>query len=179
MLKNSIIAVVVLLFAVPQLSAQTTPSIGFHLGPQLGYQKSADADNGNLMFGAALRMKLTPALGVEGSINYRQEDFGTTTVRSWPIMVTGMLYPLPFAYGALGAGWYNTTLDFDNDLIENETNQEFGWHFGAGVELPVGTNTKLTGDVRYVFLDYKFDEIPFENVDSNFYVITAGFLFGL
>jgi opacity protein-like surface antigen len=151
------------------------------IGPLVGYQKATDADNGNLMFGAALRLKFSQALGVEGSINYRQEDFANdaVTVRSWPIMVTGMVYPLPILYGALGAGWYNTTFDFDNDLIENETNQEFGWHFGAGVELPLSARVKLSGDVRYTFLNYEFEEVPFEDVDSNFYVITGGLLFDL
>ncbi|OGC02911.1 hypothetical protein A2V82_11625 [candidate division KSB1 bacterium RBG_16_48_16] len=154
---------------------------GIGLGPQVGFHKAADADNGNFMTGAALRLKLTPTLGVEGSINYRQEAFanGTLTVRSWPIMVTAMMYPLPIAYGAVGAGWYNTTFDFNNDLIENETNQEFGLHFGGGLEMPVGSNVKFTGDIRYVFLNYDFDGVPFNDVDSNFYVITAGLLFGL
>ncbi len=48
------------------------------------------------------------------------------------------------------------------------------------MELPVGENLKLTGDIRYVFLDYDFEDIPgSDDIDSNFYVITAGFLFGL
>jgi hypothetical protein len=60
-----------------------------------------------------------------------------------------------------------------------ETQQEFGWHFGGGVELPLGGSTKLAGDVRYVFLNYNFDKIPGVQVDRDFYVITAGLLFGL
>jgi opacity protein-like surface antigen len=170
------ITLAMIAFFAPYVAAQ---SMG--VGPQIGFHRAADADNGNFMGGAALRLKLTPALGVEGSINYRQEQFinDALTVRSWPIMVTGMLYPLPVAYGAIGAGWYNTTFDFNSDILEDETSQEFGWHFGAGVELPVGTNVKLTGDLRYVFLDYDFDEVPFDDVDSNFYVISGGLLFGL
>lgn len=152
--------ILLLLFVVPQVHAQ-----GFNLGPQLGYHKSEDAD-GNFLIGAALRLKLMPIVGVEGSINYRQEEFSDQlTVRSWPVMVSGMIYPLPIVYGVLGAGWYNTTFDFEDipGVDEDHTEQEFGWHFGAGVELPVG-RSKLTGDIRYVFLDYD---------------LGVGFLFGL
>lgn len=176
--KISLVLLLAGLFLTPQLKAQ-----GIGLGPQVSYQKAADADEGRFMVGAALRLKFSPVLGVEGSINYRQQEFAddALTVRSWPVMVTGLIYPLPVVYGAVGGGWYNTTFDFDDDLVltDDETRQEFGWHFGAGLELPVGENVKLIGDLRYVFLDYEFDEIPFEDVDSNFYMITGGLLLGL
>lgn len=169
-----------LLFPMPNAMAQ-----GIGLGPRVGYQKAADADEGKLMAGAALRLRLLPFLGAEGSIDYRSEQFGdgTVTTRSWPVQVTGLFYPLPVLYGAVGAGWYNTTFDVSDDLdgvIEDRTEQEFGWHFGAGAELPLGTAASLTGDVRYVFLDYDFEEIPgVGDSDSDFYMITVGVLFGL
>ena len=167
---------------VTQVSAQ---SIG--LGPQVGYQRARDAHQGNFMGGAALRFKLSPALGVEASINYRQEKYANDalTVRSWPVMATGLIYPLPIVYGAIGFGWYNTTFDFDQSklpfqAVEDETKQEVGWHFGGGLELPLGSNSKFTADIRYVFLDYDFKQLPGSgDLNGDFYVITAGFLFGL
>jgi len=164
---------------VAQVEAQS-----ISLGPQIGYYKAKDAD-GSIMGGFAWRMKFMPSLGVEASINYRQEKYADDilTVRSWPVMVTGLFYPIPIVYGAIGAGWYNTTFDYDQDrvsFLKDETTQEFGWHFGGGVELPVGSSYTLTGDIRYVFLDYNFKEIPgSDNLSSNFFVITAGFLFNL
>lgn len=157
------------------------------IGPQVGYQKARDADEGNIMGGAALRFKLTPALGVEASINYRQEKFANDalTVRSWPVMATGLIYPLPIVYGAIGFGWYNTTFDYDQSKspfqsVDDETKQKVGWHFGGGVELPVGATSKFTADIRYVFLDYEFKQLPGSgDLNGDFYVITAGFLFGL
>lgn len=180
MWKKTLLLTGLITLMVVQTNAQS-----IHLGPQLGYYRAQDADKGNFMGGAALRATLVPVLGVEASINYRQEKYadGALTVRSWPVMVTGLIYPLPFVYGAMGAGWYNTTFDYNQDKlpgIHNDTSQEFGWHFGAGVELPVGLFFKLTGDVRYVFLDYDFKEIPGSgDLKSNFYVVTVGLLFGL
>lgn len=181
-MKRFIFIAIASLFMVTNVTAQ-----GLGLGPQLGYQKAADAEEGKLMGGAALRLKLTSALGVEGSINYRQEKYaeGNIKVKSWPILVTGLIYPLPIVYGAIGFGWYNTTFEFESNKplyggATSETEQQVGWHFGAGVELPVGTNVKFTGDIRYVFLNYDFDTIPgSDEVDSDFYMITVGLLFGL
>jgi len=154
------------------------------LGPQVGYYKVQDAD-GDFMGGVAWRFKFAPMLGLEASINYRQEKYmdDALTVRSWPVMVTGLIYPVPIVYGAIGAGWYNTTFDYDQNkysFLKDETTQEFGWHFGGGVELPVGSSFKLTGDIRYVFLNYDFKEMPgSSDMKSNFTVITVGLLFNL
>ena len=179
MCKKSLLLLGLVLLMAGRMNAQSVS-----LGPQVGYYKAQDSD-GNFMGGVAWRFKFMPILGLEASINYRQEKYANDalTVRSWPVMVTGLIYPLPFVYGAIGAGWYNTTFDYDQDLLpslEDETTQEFGWHFGGGVELPLGSRFKLTGDIRYVFLNYDFKEIPGSaDLKSNFYVITAGLLFVL
>ncbi len=163
---------------------------GLGLGPQLGIYRAQDADGARVMGGAALRLRLSEALGIEGSINYRNEEYsnGFVDVKTWPVMVTGLVYPIPIVYGAIGAGWYNTTIDYNFPpgflrgpvSIASETKQEFGWHFGGGVELPVGSSLKLVGDIRYVFLNYDFKSFPgSDGTNSDFYVLTAGLLFGL
>jgi len=186
MATRAVLTLVLIVFAVASVVAQA--SIGF--GPQIGLYRAQDADGFRVMGGAALRLKFSQALGVEGSINYREEQFvnGAVDVKSWPVMVTGLLYPIPIVYGAIGAGWYNTTIDYKIPpallgsaiALGSETKQQFGWHFGGGVELPLGSVGKLVGDIRFVFLNYNFKSFPGSNgVDSNFYVITAGILFGL
>jgi hypothetical protein len=176
-----------LLMGVITMMIAQVNAASINLGPQLGYYKAQDADNGAFIGGVTCRLKFTSVLGAEASINYRQETYGhdAVTVRSWPVMATGLIYPIPFVYGAMGAGWYNLTFDYnqnkypDLNLID-ETTQKFGWHFSVGAELPVGPIFKLTGDIRYVFLNYKFQEMPGSaNLKSDFYVITVGFLFGL
>ena len=159
--------------------AQGQASLSF--GPHVGYAKSSDTD-GKFLFGAALRAKFLPAIGLEGSITYRQDEFsdGTGTLKSWPVQFTALVYPLPVIYAAIGAGWYYTTVDYDDSLeLDNETQGEFGWHFGGGIEVPVTGVAKLAVDIRYVYLDYKFEQLPGFDVQDNFYMLTAGFLFNL
>lgn len=152
------------------------------IGPQLGWHKAADADEGKFMFGAAIRLQFTQAFGFEGSINYRVEDYRNESivVRTWPVMLTGIFYPTPNVYGAAGVGWYNTQMEFKKELadISDKTSQEFGWHFGAGVEFPLSKKIILTGDFRYVFIDYNFEDVPgSSNINSDFFVVTSGLLF--
>lgn len=159
------------------------------IGPQLGIYKAQDADDTRLMGGVAARLKFSQDLGIEGSVNFRQEDYndGNVTVTSWPVMVTGLIYVIPVVYGAIGAGWYNTSVDYEfppgylggPGLKTSEASQEVGWHLGGGAEIPAGTAGKLVGDIRYVFLNYEFEQIPGTEVDSNFFVVTAAFFFGL
>ncbi|MCX7798596.1 MAG: porin family protein [Melioribacter sp.] len=154
------------------------------IGPQLGYHKSEDAE-GSLLLGATGRIYLARSLALEASINYRSEDYenGTIKTKMYPVMVSGLLYFFPLFYGTVGAGWYNTKIDYSSLLnsmgLKDETKSKFGYHFGIGAELGLG-NLILTGDVRYVFLDLKLDKLPgLKELKNNFYVITAGILFEL
>jgi len=180
MLKRILCGAVLLTLSVVNAGAQ-----GVFIGPAAGYQQANDADNGNFMGGAALRAKFSPAFGGEASIYYRQEDFadGKVTLRNWPVMATALFYPFPFVYGAVGGGWFHTTFDYSKELnsslgIKDETMSEFGWHFGGGVEFAFNTMV-LTGDIRYVFLNYNFKNLPGRDIDSNFYMVTLGVLFNL
>lgn len=172
----------VLLFSVLLLSESFAQ--GFSIGPQVGYYKSKGADEGTMMYGAAMRLRLADMLGLEASINYRSESYedNSITITSYPIMATAMIYVLPIAYSAIGAGWYNSDIDYSSQLnalgFKDGSNQDFGWHFGGGAELPLGILT-LTADIRYVFIDYGFDKVPGQDLQSNFYVITAGVLINL
>jgi opacity protein-like surface antigen len=169
-------------------TATAVAQSGFSIGPEIGVHKSKDADDAKVLGGASARLSLMQGLGVEGSVQYREETYGYTTVKSWPLMVTGLVYPFPVAYGAIGAGWYNVT-SVDNayppgytgpGISSTETTQKFGWHFGGGVEIPIQHMGRIVGDVRYVFLDYDFKTFPGTNgLNYDFYVIKAGLMFDL
>jgi hypothetical protein len=158
----------------------------FGLGPRAGYYKAKDAEEGQWFGGAGLRIKMG-SIGFEGSIDYRAEKYvnGNLTIRSWPVMASVLFYPLPILYGVAGAGWYNTTFDYDQDklifkYVKDKTDQEVGWHFGGGLELPLGRKSALAVDIRYVFLDYDFSEVPgSDELDSDFYAVTITLFLGL
>jgi len=165
------------------LSSRSQTSV--YVGPHLGIQKSKSAEGANYLVGATLRLKLLPVLGAEADIGYRQEKYGSgaLTVKNWPVTVTGLLYPLPIIYGGIGAGWYNTTFHYADEYdIGDETTHESGWHLAAGIELPASPHIRLFGDIRYVFLDYKFKDLPgavLDGAESDFYSINFGVLLRL
>ena len=173
------------------LSASAVPApaqSGVAVGPLLGLCKAQDANGYRVFGGGALRFKFSEILGVEGSFNYGGEDYGSGTVevKNFPVMVTGLLYPIPGVYGAIGAGWYHTYVSYSvppglpGGLTTNsrETKQQFGWHFGVGVELPLLPFVRLVGDVRYVYLGDRFNSLPGKSVvSSNSPLMTAGLLF--
>ncbi len=175
---------IVLLFSFIILSFASTKAQTIAIGPQLGYHKSEDAE-GSLLIGTMGRIYLANSLALEASINYRSEDYenGAVKTKMYPVMVSGLLYFFPLLYGTVGAGWYNTKIDYSSTLnslgFKDETKSEFGYHLGIGAELGLG-NLILTGDVRYVFLNLKLDRLPgVKELKNNFYVITAGVLFEL
>lgn len=154
----------------------------FYIGPHFGYYETADADAGNVMLGAALRLRLANALSFEGSIDYRQEKYkdNSITAKSWPVMLTGLFYPTQNIYGAAGIGWYNTQIDFNNEFADydSKTSQKFGWHFGAGVDIPLSERVKISSDFRYTFLNYDFGEVPgTDEISSDYFIVTAGLFF--
>ncbi|MFO7446584.1 MAG: outer membrane beta-barrel protein [Ignavibacteriaceae bacterium] len=188
MCKKSLVILIFLLI-ISESEAQRKSSEGsIGIGPQIGYQRAGDADEGRFMFGGFLRAKLSDAFALDGSINYRTEEYfdGAITVRSWPVLVSALVYPFPMLYGIAGGGWYNTTFDFDEGFqegdLDDETQTNFGWHLGAGVEIPLAESVMLVGDIKYVFLDYDWEDLsdtPLNDFNSNFYIINVGLSFGL
>jgi hypothetical protein len=186
-IRSSIIFAAVFFFVISTLPL-TAQRVS--VGPQIGFYKARDADNASGMGGLTLRANLTDGFAIEGSINFRKERYlnGSVDVNSWPVMATGLFYLVPVVYGAVGAGWYNSNIQYHyppgtliaGTTVTSETHQEFGWHFGGGLDLPLGTSTRLTGDIKYVFLNYNFTNYPGSSgVNSNFYVMTVGLLFTL
>jgi len=183
---RSVIIVLMLSAAV-----STAPAQGIFLaGPQLGFYKTRGVTDSRAMGGIALHIRISEGFAMVGSVNYREERFvdGHVNVKSWPVMASGLFYLNSLVFGTVGAGWYNAAFDYtiplgyqgSPEIIATDYHQEFGWHFGGGIELPLGLGTKLVGDMKYVFLNYDFAHIPgSEKVNSNFYVMTVGLLFVL
>jgi opacity protein-like surface antigen len=148
-------------------------NFGFHLG----YSKDKDAASGNTLIGAHGELRIIPWLGVQGSADYRQvQTFDVSTpsgsgelnVRSVPLTVSGRFYvPLlnvsPFAL--VGAGWYHLIYDYSPSLEQqgavDASQNTFGWHVGAGVDIQVAPRLSVYGEGRAVFLD------PARTLDSS------------
>jgi opacity protein-like surface antigen len=180
MFKKSFLIVVIFFLASVCYAQEIKNPVS--IGPQAGWHKATDADDGKWMFGAALKLKLTNALGFEGSLNYREEEYrnGAITLSQWPVLLSGLFYVTPEIYGLAGVGWYNTKVEFDNAVIDHadKTQQDFGWHFGAGVDIPLSEVAFLTTDFRYTFIDYKFQEVPGAGeINSDFFIVKVGLMF--
>ncbi len=161
MMRNRHILAAGLLTAIVLTGTAHAQSSGLGIGGHYSWVRNQDTEESSSMLGAMLRLRGT-IVGVEGAIDYRKEDLGgDTDLKTWPVTASLMIYPLPVIYALGGLGWYNTTIDFpDASLFEDQTDSQLGYHLGAGVEFPVATTVNLTGDFRYHFVDYEFDEIP-------------------
>jgi opacity protein-like surface antigen len=183
MTARSILSLVLVSLIVPPAYAQGN----FGLEVLGGLYRPQDANGLKPIGGAALRFKLSALVGIEASINYREETYssGSIAVKSWPVMVTGLLYPIPPIYLAMGTGWYSTSVHYRVPAVSpaafaNDTKQQIGWQIGAGVELPVFSFVEFVGDVRYVIRDHRFEPLSGANgVSGNSPVVTAGLLFAL
>lgn len=129
---------------------------GFAIGPRASYFKPKDAENGSWFAGAQVRLPVSSALGIEGSIDYRKNAFNDgVSVKAYPVQATlrVTLAPhspfSPFLLG--GAGWYFTQVD--GPLIEKKTDDRFGLHAGGGLEVMLGRAVSLDGSYRYIWLE--------------------------
>jgi opacity protein-like surface antigen len=105
--------------------------------------------------GAQVRFYLLRFLAIEGSADYRQNKFNGTTVHTYPVQVSALLYLLPgwrvspFVLG--GAGWYYTTVDGPGGF--DDTQNRFGVHAGGGLQWFISRHFSVDSTYRYVWLE--------------------------
>ncbi|MGQ0720447.1 MAG: outer membrane protein [Candidatus Eiseniibacteriota bacterium] len=140
------------------VASQAPPADALGLGARGAWVDRTDAEESSRMLGAFVRTG--GMIGIEGAVDYRNEDLGSgAEMRTWPVTVSLIASPIPFLYGLAGVGWYNTTIEAPALLGSNEeTSTDFGYHIGAGAQLPVMPALSLVGDVRYAYVDYEFEE---------------------
>ena len=133
---------------------------GFTLGPVAGFIKTRDADEGTWFGGVQARYRFAGILAVEGSITFHRDEFqdGDVVVTQYPVQVSALIFPLPFGafepYGVIGAGWYYTRVDIDTALIQDDdTDNLFGFHVGAGAQLQIAPRFSIFADFRWIFMD--------------------------
>ena len=150
---------------------------GLGVGGRYSWVSNLDNDESTNMGGAFARAKL-PFIGLEGAIDYRNDDLaGDVDLKTWPVTATVLLSPLPMVYGLAGLGWYHTTLDFPSGSpFEDQTDTKLGYHAGVGVEVPPASPLRFIGEARWLFVDHEFEDIPetIGNVDANSFALSVG-----
>lgn len=163
--KAAIVGLAVLLLSPVYALAEDSEGTlvpGFGIGARAGFYDARDGDDGTFTGGVQARLRLLPFFAVEGSVDYHQADFsnGTVQVRTFPVMVSGLLYFFPNAglspYLLGGVGWHFQDVEFQNDGTTRSS--QFGAHAGGGIDIPIGRHVTLNADVRYIFLNFD-DEI--------------------
>lgn len=155
----------------------------FSIGPVAGYLKARDADRGTWFGGVNMRLRFARIFAIEGSITAHTDSFqdGDIDVIQYPVQVSALLFPIPDSpiepYGVFGAGWYYTRYEFEGALegLDDETDREFAFHAGAGVQVELGPRFALFADFRWVFLDEPgVDNGNLDEEEFDFGMVTIG-----
>jgi opacity protein-like surface antigen len=170
-----IVAGTLFAFAPVVRAAEIVPAIGIT-------NSTEDSDDDVKLFGSlAFRGNLADALKAEIGVMYRNESFmnGNLNVRQWPLTASLYVTPTPQLYLGGGVGWYNTTLDYDDDLnIDSKTQQDFGFHVGGGIQVPVSEAMAVDLGGRYTFMDDIETELDdLANLNPDFWTTSLGLAF--
>lgn len=150
-------------------------------GFRASYFDLEDANDSTWYPGAQLRLFFNEALGIEGSIDYREDDFGQTEVQVYPVQASLLGYLIPkkpvslFILG--GAGWYFTRIDRPSPF-DDTTDDRFGLHAGGGLEFTLDEHWSIDSTYRYIWLE-EFSSIAENNVtekefDDSGHQVTIG-----
>jgi len=118
------------------------------------YYDPKDA-SGKWYGGAQARLHFLRFFAIEGSADYRKNDFGDTRAETVPVQGSLLLYPFgttrvaPFILG--GAGWYYTRVKGPGGF--EDTQDRFGVHAGGGVQVFFTPHFSIDGTYRYVWLE--------------------------
>uniref|UniRef100_A0A832IAN1 Porin family protein n=1 Tax=Eiseniibacteriota bacterium TaxID=2212470 RepID=A0A832IAN1_UNCEI len=145
--------------------------------PSIGIAHSVAADENRTMLGLELRGNLAPMVKTGIGVGYRSEDAfdGALTVRTIPVTASLWLSPLPTLYAGGGAGMYFTTLSFGDAIaLPDQSDEQFGWHLGGGMNVPLGPVAALDLHGRYVFLQDEVGAPQTGTFDPDFWMASAG-----
>lgn len=132
--------------------------------------------------GAQVRVNPFRYLSFEGSADYRQQDTGGSTIHTYPVQVSALIYPLghtrlaPFLLG--GGGWYYTTVKGPGNF--DDTQNRFGLHAGGGLQFFLSNHISIDSTYRYIWLEdiqSKDQNIKDKNFNDNGHMVTVGLNF--
>ncbi len=151
------------------------------LGGRATYFNPKDGGD-NWYGGAQLRLYPSHYFAIEGSVDYRRNDFGATRTHTYPVQVSALIYPFgttrlaPFILG--GGGWYYTTVKGPGGF--DDTQNRFGLHAGGGLQFFLNRHWSIDGTYRYIWLE-KVESRDQNIVDKRFqdsgHMVTIGLNF--
>jgi hypothetical protein len=150
---------------------------GAEIVPSFGLTRSADSDDTKSNVGLALRSALLgEQLQSEIGVSYRKEEYynGALETKVIPLTASLLLRPVPALHADAGVGWYHTNYDYENPLIDDETDQQFGVHVGGGFQVPLAPRAAIDLTGRYVFLKDQESKLVPETFDPDFWSMALG-----
>ena len=159
--------ILVPMFAVGTLLATALPASaqGFGLGARFAWVKhDVDVDVDRVRFNGFLMRAMGARTGFELSFDRHTEEFELANQKliETPIQASLVIRLArgsfaPYLLG--GPGWYKRTVEpILGDDEAGDSNTEFGWHAGGGIEILAGRHVGIHGDYRYTFLDFNGDD---------------------
>lgn len=131
------------------------------LGFRAGYQSFQDGADGSVMGGLFLRLPWRSVIMGEGAIMYHMHEEGDVDYELIPIQLSAMIFVLrrdlafsPYILAGIG-GYVARQIDADDD---SDSNFDFGWHLGLGLDYKLSDRVFVEGDFRYIWLDLDFDD---------------------
>jgi|LNFM01.1.fsa_nt_gb opacity protein-like surface antigen len=130
--------------------------------------------------GAQVRVHPSHYFAVEGSADYRREEFdGGTKTHTFPVQGSLLIYPIgttrlaPFILG--GGGWYFTSIDGPGGF--SDTQHRFGGHVGGGLQLFITNHISIDSTYRHIWLERvesKNVSLDDKKFNDNGHMVTIG-----
>ena len=178
-LLNRAVIGALLFFAILLVGVQTARAASNQLIPSVGLTRAVHGDQEVTPYAQlGLRTTWAPVIMTEIGVAYRQDKFndGDITVKSWPVTASLWLAPIPAIYAGGGVGWYQSSVDYSDNLpFSNFTTQKIGLHVGGGFTIPVTPAVGLDLNSKYVFLEKENrNDLSF---DASHWTTSAGLAF--
>ncbi len=127
----------------------------FSFGARAAYFRPFDADTGNWYGGAQLRLHVSRVWALEGSVDYRQTTLEDSRLDVFPVQGSLMVFLTPgyriSPFLLAGGGWYFTHVKGPG--TEDETQNRFGPHAGAGLEFFLNRYWSIDSTYRYIWVE--------------------------
>ena len=144
----------------PQQSGRFKPAPT--VGVRTGFLMATDAEEAVPFLGFGARFPIAEVAAVEVTLDFWTDEFagGDVEVVHYPLMVSGMFYfpleiPTTTPYLLAGVGLHGLSFEYSGALAAqpDDTDSEFAFHAGVGLEMAVGSALTVHLDVRWILLD--------------------------